>query len=74
MKKRMMFVFSFIIPLCLGGCSNEAASIGVIGGADGPTAIYLTSKIDWLSVYGLIGVIIVTALVAFIVHLNKKKK
>lgn len=29
----------------LGFGSKEAASIGIIGGADGPTAIYLTSKL-----------------------------
>ena len=73
MKKLMMFVFLFIFPMCLSGCNNEAASIGIIGGADGPTAIFLTSKINWLSVCGLIGVIIVAALVALI-YLNKKKK
>ena len=73
MKKLMMFVFLFVFPLCLSGCNNEAASIGVIGGADGPTAIFLTSKINGLSVCGLIGVIIVAALVALI-YLNKKKK
>ena len=29
----------------LGFAPNEAASIGIIGGADGPTAIYVTSKL-----------------------------
>lgn len=29
----------------MGLNGNEAASIGIIGGADGPTAIYLTSKL-----------------------------
>ena len=29
----------------LGFNVQEAASIGIIGGADGPTAIYLTSKL-----------------------------
>ena len=28
-----------------GICPNEAASIGIIGGADGPTAIFLTAKL-----------------------------
>ena len=74
MKKLMIFVLSLIFALCLGGCNNEAASIGIIGGADGPTAIFVTSKIHWPSVYGLIGVIIVTILVALIIYLNKKKK
>ncbi|MBP3305207.1 MAG: sodium ion-translocating decarboxylase subunit beta [Oscillospiraceae bacterium] len=30
---------------CMGFTGSEAASIGIIGGADGPTAIYLTSKL-----------------------------
>ena len=45
--------FSFFVALLLGGAFpdvlrigiNEAASIGIIGGADGPTTIYLTSKL-----------------------------
>ena len=60
--------------MCLSGCNNEPATIGIIGGADGPTAIFVTSKIDWPIVYGLIGVIIAIALITLIVYLNKKKK
>lgn len=37
--------FTFICALLLGFTSKEAASIGIIGGADGPTAIFLTSKL-----------------------------
>lgn len=36
---------AFIIAGALGFTSQEAASIGIIGGADGPTAIYLTSRL-----------------------------
>ncbi len=36
---------AFIIAIALGFNPGEAASIGIIGGADGPTAIYLTSKL-----------------------------
>lgn len=35
----------FIGAILLGFTGPEAASIGIIGGADGPTAIYLTSKL-----------------------------
>lgn len=39
-------IFStFIGALFLGFDAKEAASIGIIGGADGPTAIFLTSKL-----------------------------
>lgn len=36
---------AFLGALLLGFAPNEAASIGIIGGADGPTAIYLTTKL-----------------------------
>lgn len=36
---------AFLISIILGFNAFEAASIGIIGGADGPTAIYLTSKL-----------------------------
>ena len=36
---------AFIGALLLGSTSQEASSIGIIGGADGPTAIFLTSKL-----------------------------
>lgn len=41
-------VFSFLIPMYLSYKfhidTSKAGSIGIIGGADGPTAIYVTSQ------------------------------
>ena len=37
--------FTFFGAILLGFTAQEAASIGIIGGADGPTAILLTSKL-----------------------------
>ena len=37
--------FTFIGAILLGFNAQEAASIGIIGGADGPTAIFLTNKL-----------------------------
>lgn len=37
--------FTFIGATVLGFTGPEAASIGIIGGADGPTALFLTSKL-----------------------------
>ena len=74
MKKLIIFVSSLILVLCLGGCSKEASSIGIIGGADGPAAIFVTSQIQWMSVCKLILVIIVAILIAVIIYHNKKKK
>ncbi len=36
---------SFFLAVFVGFNAQEAASIGIIGGADGPTAIYLTSRL-----------------------------
>ena len=36
---------TFFVALLFGFDLKEAASIGIIGGADGPTSIYLTSKL-----------------------------
>lgn len=40
---------AFFLAVLFGFTGPEAASIGIIGGADGPTAIFLTSKLaPWL--------------------------
>ena len=36
---------TFLSAIAMGFTPEEAASIGIIGGADGPTAIFLTSKL-----------------------------
>ena len=36
---------AFILAILLGFSGNEAAAIGIIGGADGPTAIWLTNQL-----------------------------
>ena len=42
---QMGIFMTFLGALALGFAPNEAASIGIIGGADGPTAIFLTAKL-----------------------------
>lgn len=37
--------FTFVGAILFGFTAQEAASIGIIGGADGPTAIFLTTKL-----------------------------
>ncbi|MBR5385708.1 MAG: sodium ion-translocating decarboxylase subunit beta [Bacteroidales bacterium] len=36
---------AYLLALSLGFAPNEAGAIGIIGGADGPTAIFLSSKL-----------------------------
>ncbi len=48
---------AFIVALILGFTPAEAGAIGIIGGADGPTAIYVTTKLA----PGLMGPIAIAA-------------
>ena len=74
MKKLVAFVFELVCVLGLVGCSSESASVGIIGGADGPTAILVTrSIVNWMCDRIFI-VIIVAVLVALFIYCKKKKK
>ena len=45
MKKVLIAVLALVLTLSLTGCiGKEAASVGIIGGADGPTSIFVTTK------------------------------
>ena len=74
MKKLIAFVLALVCVLSLIGCSSESASVGIIGGADGPTAIFVTSNINWLYVCGFISIIVVAIWVALIIYRNRNKK
>ena len=74
MKKLVAFVFELVCVLGLLGCSSESASVGIIGGADGPNAILVTrSIVKWMCDRIFI-VIIVAVLVALFIYCKKKKK
>ena len=74
MRKLVAFGFALVCVLGLLGCSSESASVGIIGGADGPTAILVASEIiKWMYVRAFI-VIIVAVLVALFIYYKKKKK
>ena len=72
MKKFISFVLLFVLAISLVACGHEAASVGIIGGADGPTAIFITSETNWLRISGLIGLIVVTILVVFMIYHRRK--
>ena len=75
MKKLVAFVFALVCVLGLLGCSSESDSVGIIGGADGPAAILVTSDIiKWMYVRAFIVIIVVAVLVALFVYCKKKKK
>lgn len=74
MKKLIALVILCVFAMCLGGCGSESASAGIIGGADGPTAIFVTSNINWLYVCGFVSIIVVAIWVALIIYRNRNKK
>ena len=52
--------------------AKENNTISIIGGADGPTSIYLAGKVGWNSILGLIiGVLLVIIL---LILLKKRKR
>lgn len=62
-------VFSIVYHL-IHSC-NEAASIGIIGGADGPTAIYVTTKMAPRT--GIAAVLLVVVILLAIFSFHKKR-
>lgn len=68
----MLLAFTMAFMLCSGGC-NKAASVALIGGADGPTAIFVSSDINWLGLCVFAGIIVVIVLTVLVVRRNKKK-
>ena len=65
-------VFGVILAMVSISMRKESASIGIIGGADGPTAVFVAGKIGTAPVIGLaaIGVCLILAAVWVI----KKKR
>ena len=74
MKKLVAFVFELVCVLGLLGCSSESASVGIIGGAEGPAAILVTLSIAKWMYDRIFIVIIVAVLVALFIYCKKKKK
>ena len=53
---------------------NAAASIGIIGGADGPTAIFVTTKTSATLLFMIYGSFILLGLVGFLLLRKLKRK
>lgn len=73
MHKRKLISSCGVLSTLLTGCSqNEAGSIAIIGGADGPTTIYLASSSAnfWM----IQGVIVMGISIAAVIFFLKKRK
>ncbi|MEM1485218.1 hypothetical protein V6615_10100 [Oscillospiraceae bacterium PP1C4] len=60
MSKKVISALGFGV-LLLSGCANDSASVGVIGGADGPTAVFVASSAS-PSGYVAGGIVVLAAL------------
>ncbi len=41
---KLLSIFFLVYTIAVGFAPNESASIGIIGGADGPTALFLANE------------------------------
>lgn len=74
--KQKFTVWFALLPLFLAGCMTpeEKASVGIIGGADGPTAIFVTSRIAPAAVAAAVVVLLmIVGAIAAIVITHKHK-
>ena len=75
MKNKLVFaiitIIVVILALSVGNvCANDA-SIGIIGGADGPTAIFIAGpNLFWLTI--AVSTILIIAIATFIIKKVKK--
>ena len=65
--KRKFTLLALVLSF-LTGCAKESASIGVIGGADGPTSIMVSGPILPMGLVVLGVVVIVAIIIVFVTH------
>lgn len=53
--------------------SKEAAAVSIIGGADGPTAIFIAGKVGGFEILSAASVILLAAAAALLILSRKKK-
>lgn len=73
----MLRILSLLSIMCLvlTGCeSKKAASIGIIGGADGPTAVYIAGQLGIARLLAAVLIVFaIGAVVGYKIYKNKKK-
>ncbi len=68
-------VIGFMIYFIYTFTKAESASVGIIGGADGPTAIFLTGSVSPVYiVLGMLSAVIVIGLISYSISKFSKKR
>lgn len=63
-----------VLTVFLSGCrDSDAAAVGIIGGADGPTAIYIATKNSWWDIVVPI-VVVILIIIGLIIYFKKRKR
>ncbi|MBE6606133.1 MAG: sodium ion-translocating decarboxylase subunit beta [Ruminococcaceae bacterium] len=71
--KKLFLTALFAVALFLSGCYGESSSVGIIGGADGPTAILVSSNFPRiLPIIIICAIAIITVVVLIIHNFNKR--
>lgn len=68
MKK--IFVLPALVLSFLTGCAKESASVGIIGGADGPTVITVSQNVPMIPMaIVVVGIVVIVAIIiVFVTH------
>ncbi|MBO4950648.1 MAG: sodium ion-translocating decarboxylase subunit beta [Clostridia bacterium] len=66
MKK--IFVLLALVLSFLTGCTKESASVGVIGGADGPTSVMVSGPVLPMALVVLGIIVVVAIIIVFVTH------
>ncbi len=65
--KRILPILALVLSF-LTGCAKESASVGVIGGADGPTSVMVSGPVLPMALVVLGIVVIVAIIIVFVTH------
>lgn len=70
--KKWSIMFISLLFLLFSGCSKKPASIGIIGGSDGPTAIFITGSKTWFFISSIIALTFIIVLIIFIISKRRR--
>ncbi|MFI3213774.1 MAG: sodium ion-translocating decarboxylase subunit beta [Eubacteriales bacterium] len=74
MKMKKLIISLMSVVSLLTGCGrNQAVSIGIIGGADGPTSVFVAGKVYWgaIAAVASVSVLIIVLLVIYFIKRRK---
>ena len=64
---RIILLFVLVLSF-LSGCAKESASVGIIGGSDGPTSVIVSGPVLPMGLVFLGVVVIVAIIMVFVTH------